>query len=182
MQRTPVTLEQLKPIGRIVKTFGYEGDYIVHSDYDEAIEHLDFAFVEIDGLPVPFKLSDVTFHKGEMWRLQLIPIIEDQDFTGHTLYALNQDLLDSLHHDDTDSDSKDFFLDDLIGFDVIDIESDKVLGKITAIDDSTTNQLFIISCADDSNRELLIPIADEFIDYIDESSIGVTLPKGLLDL
>ncbi len=182
MPHTPVTLEQLKPIGNIVKTFGYEGDYIVYSDYDEAIEELDFAFVEIDGLPVPFKLSDTTFHKGEMWRVRLLPVIEDQDLTGHTLYAAKQDLIEAFRSDDTNSDSKEFFLEDLIGFNVIDTESDKTIGQVTEIEDSTANKLFIVSLAEDNDREIYIPIADEFIKYIDQGEIGVILPKGLLDL
>ena len=48
MPHTPVTFEQLRPIGHIIKTFGYEGDYIIYSNYGEAIEDLDFVFVEID--------------------------------------------------------------------------------------------------------------------------------------
>jgi len=165
MPHTPVTFEQLRPIGHIIKTFGYEGDYIIYSNYGEAIEDLDFVFVEIDGLPVPF-----------------IPVIDDQDLTGHTIYATSQDLIDSLHHDATDPDSKEFFIEDLIGFDIIDTESDKVLGRIIGIEDSTANNLFIVSRAEDNDNKLYIPIADEFIEYIDEGSIGVTLPKGLLEL
>lgn len=182
MPHAPVTFEQLRPIGHIIKTFGYEGDYIMYSNYGEAIEDLDFVFVEIDGLPVPFKLSGTTFHKGEMWRSRLIPVIDDQDLTGHTIYATSQDLIDSLHHDATDPDSKEFFIEDLIGFDIIDTESDKVLGRIIGIEDSTANNLFIVSRAEDNDSKMYIPIADEFIEYIDEGSIGVTLPKGLLEL
>lgn len=182
MSRTPVTMEQLRPIGHIVKTFGYEGDYIVQSNYDDAIEDLDFAFVEIDGLPVPFKLSGTVFHKGEMWRVRLLSVIEDQDLTGHTLYATNHDLIKSLHRDDVDQDSQDFFIEDLIGFDIIDAESDRTIGQIIGIEDSTANKLFIVSRAEDNGRELYVPIADEFIEYIDDCKIGVVLPKGLLDL
>lgn len=182
MSRTPVTLEQLKPIGQIVKAFGYEGDYIVLSDYDDAIEDLDFAFVEIDGLPVPFKLSGTTFHKGEMWRTRLLPVIDDQDLTGYKLYATKEDLIKSLHRDSADRDSQEFFIEDLIGFDIIDTETDKVLGHIIGIEDSTANKLFIVNRAEDNNSEMYIPIADEFIDYIEEGAIGVTLPNGLLDL
>lgn len=182
MQHTPVTMEQLKSIGHIVKTFGYDGEYIVFSDYDQAIEHLEFAFIEIDGLPVPFKLYDVTYHKNNTWRMKLTPILEDLDFTGQTLYATKDDLLASFKHEDLDPDSKEFFIEDLIGFDVIDTETDKVLGQITGIEGTTANKLFVVSRADDKDSELLIPIVDEFVEYIEESSIGVTLPKGLLDL
>ena len=65
---------------------------------------------------------------------------------------------------------------------IIDTESDKVLGRIIGIEDSTANNLFIVSRAEDNDSKLYIPIADEFIEYIDEGSIGVTLPKGLLEL
>ena len=67
-----------------------------------------------------------------------------------------------------------------IGFKVIDVESTKEIGTIVDIDDSTENVLFVVEDAEE--REVLIPIAEEFIDGIDHDGrcIYMNLPLGLL--
>lgn len=57
-----------------------------------------------------------------------------------------------------------------------------LLGKISGIEDSTANYLFIIETTD--GRNLLIPVADEFVTGIDTDSrsIEMDLPEGLIDI
>lgn len=57
-----------------------------------------------------------------------------------------------------------------------------LIGKIDDIDVSTDNALFIVISPED--KKILVPIVDEFITDIDMDnlSISVDLPEGLLDL
>ena len=63
---------------------------------------------------------------------------------------------------------------------VIEAEGGKVIGEIVDVDDSTENVLFVVEHAE--GREVLIPIAEEFIDGIDHDArrIFMNLPLGLL--
>ena len=63
-----------------------------------------------------------------------------------------------------------------MGYDIVDVESGKVIGRIEAVDESTINVL--LELADGT----LIPAADEFIADIDHEArlLVMRLPDGLL--
>ena len=67
-----------------------------------------------------------------------------------------------------------------MGFEIIENQKGSI-GRITAVDDSTANALFVVET---ESGEVLIPIADEFITEIDHDrkTISMKLPEGLLDL
>lgn len=182
MSHLPLTVNDLKAIGHIVKTFGYAGEYIFSSDYDDAIERLEYVFIEIDGLPVPYALAKVRYQKNDLWCIGFNPIPEDESYVGKTVYAKSDDLKQAISEDDDDRDSDCLFYDDLIGYDIIDASTDKRIGTIIGIDDSTENALFVVESDESDDSAILIPIANEFIDYIEDKRIGMTLPQGLLDL
>ena len=73
-----------------------------------------------------------------------------------------------------------FELEYFIGFEVFDATFGKI-GKIIAVDESTTNTLFVVEHGD---NEVLIPAAEEFIDDMNHEKrvISLNLPEGLLDL
>lgn len=182
MPHTPLTMDDMKAIGRITKAFGYEGDYIVSSDYDEAIANLDFVFIEVDGLPVPLAVARAIRQRGGLWRTHFSPVIEDESLVGHALYAKTDDLRHALHHDDSEDGDDEIFLEDLVGYNIVDTATDTVLGVIADIDDSTANTLFIVKKAGDDGNTILVPAADDLVEYIEDGTIGVCLPQGLLDL
>ena len=66
----------------------------------------------------------------------------------------------------------------IVGFDIIDASTEKSIGRIASIDDSTLNILF---CLEDGH---LIPASEDLITQIDQQARTITmhLPAGLLDL
>ena len=66
----------------------------------------------------------------------------------------------------------------IVGFDIIESESGKTVGRIASVDDSTINILF---CLEDGR---LIPASEELIIAIDQQARTITmqLPEGLLNL
>ena len=74
-----------------------------------------------------------------------------------------------------------FYYHDVIGFEIYDVTSDTLIGKIKAIYESTGQDLFAI---DKEDKEVLIPIVDDFLSKVnhDQNRIEVKLPEGLLDL
>ena len=61
------------------------------------------------------------------------------------------------------------------------IDIDK-LGEITDVNDQTENVLFVVTGSD--GNEILIPVADEFIDSIDTAAriIHTSIPAEIVDL
>ena len=60
--------------------------------------------------------------------------------------------------------------------------SEKPIGKIIDLDDTTDNYLFIIETPD--GRNVMVPVADEYVVDIDTENriITLDLPDGLLDI
>ena len=74
-----------------------------------------------------------------------------------------------------------FYYHEVIGFQVEDVHYG-VVGEIVGINDSTSQALFEIE--NENGNEILIPMADEFIEKIDRThkKIIVKTPEGLIDL
>jgi len=72
-----------------------------------------------------------------------------------------------------------YWIEDLIGMSVIEIETGSILGKVKDVVRNGGNELYLIDGEDE--REHLIPVVGEFIKSIDESSrsIYVALIDGL---
>jgi 16S rRNA processing protein RimM len=66
----------------------------------------------------------------------------------------------------------------LVGFDILEADSGKAVGRIAAIDDATMNILFEL----EDGR--LIPASEDLITAIDQKSRTITMhiPEGLLEL
>ncbi len=74
---------------------------------------------------------------------------------------------------------KEFYLIDLIGFDVLD-QTGKLLGIVSDIMENPANDILIIS---DGDKEHLIPLVDDFVQLFDfeEKQVTINLIDGLID-
>jgi 16S rRNA processing protein RimM len=77
-----------------------------------------------------------------------------------------------------DGEEEDYTWSFFVGFDVVEAESGKTVGRIAAVDDSTSNVLF------EMEDGTLIPAAEELVSSIDHDARRITmqLPAGLLSL
>ena len=66
----------------------------------------------------------------------------------------------------------------IVGYDIIDANSGKPVGRIASVDDTTLNILF---CLEDGQ---LIPASEDLITGLDKENkqITINIPEGLLDL
>jgi 16S rRNA processing protein RimM len=71
---------------------------------------------------------------------------------------------------------------ELIGFTLVDAQSNRAVGKVMSVDDSTLNVLFDVRTADE--RDVLVPASEELIEDIDIASqeIRMNLPEGILEI
>lgn len=172
--------KDLIEIGKFQKTHALEGELNALIDIDPAyLENNNPVIVDIDGINVPFYAESLR-NKGKtsfLVRLNGIKNVEEaREFVNKTIYA--PEILTKEYMEQLDDDR--IYLEDLIGFDIIDSVTQRSAGKITDIDDSTINAIFII---ESSNGEQMIPAADDLIVDVDTKNkrIEIKIPSGLLD-
>ncbi|GHT01367.1 ribosome maturation factor RimM [Bacteroidia bacterium] len=140
-----------------------------------------FLVCELDNIFVPFRVIESRFISDTTAYVRLKNISSDEAVRP----LVNKDVYfdkratviagatANPHHENL---TWDYFLD----YTLFDKTAGEI-GKISAVDDSTPNTLFIVETPDD---ELLIPANTDFITSIDEKQkqIHLELPEGLLDL
>lgn len=171
----------ISEIGHFNKPHGIKGEISATLDVDVDIADAKCIIVDVDGIFVPFFIDGVRPKTAETVLLTIAGVdseIKAKEFASKKLYILTSDLPDTEEDDD---DEEGLYASDLIGYRVIDAEHGP-LGEITDINDATENVLFIISTPD--GGELLIPVADEFIEEIDSDSrtLHTAVPAALLDI
>ena len=138
-------------------------------DFDFEAEPL---MVEIDSLDVPLWCQSIDYRGQKGATIHF----EDFDTPRRSEELVGKELY--MAANDTDEESDEFYMEDLIGFRV---ECGKLRGEITDYYDSEHNPLLGV---DFGNGEQLVPAAEEFIAQIDfeRGVIKLVLPEGLLDL
>lgn len=168
--------EEIFLIGQITKTHGLKGE-LSFTTTSSILNEVDVPFIvlEPEGLLVPFYLEHVRMKTATAGLIKLERVDSEEkarEFIGLSIYLPNM-FLDEM--EDTEFETEYF-----VGFEIIENQKGSI-GRITAVDDSTANALFVVET---ESGEVLIPIADEFITEIDHDrkTISMKLPEGLLDL
>ena len=154
------------PVAKVVKSFGTDGGLLLSGNVD--LETLDFkepVFIEFDGLQVPFFILDCQPKGGKtVVHLNDVRNLEDaEEMVGRTIYA--------------DVEMEDEQELDFTGWAILDRGTR--IGTCTGIEPIPGNPCLYVKLAD--GREPLIPLHEDFIAGIDESSrtLSLNLPEGL---
>ena len=177
-----ITDKEIRPIGHIVKPHGINGEVAATIDCNIDLADLRCIVLKIDGINVPFFIASVRPKGPETVLLKIDGYDSDEalsEFLNKDFYALASEL-DLLTGGDDEGDEG-LYAADLVGFDLFGSDGTQI-GRISGLEDSTANVLFIVSRPD--GPELLIPVADDFITEIDTEGRYLTmdLPEGLLHL
>lgn len=172
-----ITSGEITDIGTLGKPHGVNGEINLSADVDPA--SLTCIVIDVDGINVPFFFSSVRSRGRDSYLVKIDGIDSDADvaqLVNKTVWALKSDI-----DEDTDESDDGFYAEDLVGFRVIDDVSG-LRGEITGVDDTTDNVLFVVTA--DDGKNVLIPVADDFITSVDtdDKTVEMTLPQGLLDL
>ena len=168
--------------GHFNKPHGIKGEISATLTIDGIdLADVEALFVEMDGITVPFFIDGLRPRSADTWLLKIDGIDTEEKargFAGKTFSLLPGDVPDA---DAFDPDADGFYASDLIGFAMTDSEAGD-LGTVEDVNDTTANVLFVVRRPD--GQELLVPVADEFIDSIDPDSriIYTTLPESLVHL
>lgn len=165
--------EEVYKIGKLGKTHGVRGEISFLFD-DDVFDRTDadYLILKIDGILVPFFIEEYRF-KSDTNALMKFEGLDTQEqareLTGCDVYFPRE-------HDDSGDGSLSWSA--LVGFNIIDAQSDTRVGRIAYVDDSTLNTLFEL----EDGR--LIPASEELITSLDKDNktITIDLPKGILEL
>ncbi|MBR4729285.1 MAG: 16S rRNA processing protein RimM [Prevotella sp.] len=165
--------EEVYKIGRLGKTHGVKGEisFLFDDDVFDRVD-ADYLVLMIDGILVPFFMEEYRFRSDTTAIVKFCDIDTQErarELTGCDVW-FPRALADS--DDDTITWAA------IVGFDIIDNNSGKSVGRIASIDDNTLNILF---CLEDGR---LIPASEELITDIDKEkrTITINIPDGLLEL
>ena len=165
--------EEVYKIGRLGKTHGVRGEisFLFDDDVFDRVD-ADYLILEIDGILVPFFIEEYRF-KTDSNALMKFDGIDTQE-RARELTGCDVWFPRALAESDEDGIS----WAAIVGFDIIESESGKTVGRIASVDDSTINILF---CLEDGR---LIPASEELIIAIDQQARTITMqiPEGLLNL
>ncbi|MDO5129376.1 MAG: ribosome maturation factor RimM [Prevotellaceae bacterium] len=158
-------------IGRIGKPHGIGGEVTLRFS-DDVFDRVDadYLVLMVDGILVPFFIEEYRFRSEEVALVKF----EDIDTMDRAAELTGCDVFFPRHLADIDNDVLTW--SQIVGYDIVDVASGKVIGRIESVDESTINVL--LELADGT----LIPAVDEFIDDIDHEALKLfmSLPDGLL--
>lgn len=163
-------------LGTVTKHFGYKGEVFVYLDTDEPEKYnqLESVFFMIDEEPIPFFID--SFHYKE----HQIAIVKFKDIDyeeSKSLISLNFYLPISML---PKLEGNCFYYHEVKGFTVI----DKVKGNIGICHDFIDYNSYTIMQVMLENKEILIPVADQFFTFVDRDKhiLYIDAPEGLIDI
>lgn len=166
--------EYVYNIGKMGKTHGIGGEITMMVD-DDVFDRVDsdYLILEIEGILVPFFIEEYRFKSNDAALIKFEDIDSQErasQLTGSLVY------FPRAAADDAGDGNLSFA--QIVGFEIIDEQSGKSLGKIESVDNSTDNILFCLE------GDRLIPVAEEWIKDIDSTSSRITmsLPEGLTEI
>lgn len=165
--------EEVYKIGRIGKAHGVKGEVSFNFDND-VFDRVDaeYLILEVDGILVPFFMEEYRFRSDSTALVKF----EDIDTQDRARELTNCDVY--FPRDLADDEEEVLTYSFLVGFDIVEASTQKKVGTIASVDESTLNILFELEDG------MLIPASEELITDIDKDNktITIALPEGILDL
>ena len=151
---------------KVLKSWGAAGQVVLSLDADDPrdLESEEPVFIEFDGLPVPFYFESVEPEGGRfIVKFEDVDSLEEaEELVGRTV---------------TLSDEEEEEEDSLIGLQVRDARSRRIIGEIVDFNDYSGNVTITV---DTEKGEVLLPLHEDLIVGIHDDVITLDIPDGLL--
>ena len=123
-------------IGRIGKPHGIGGEVTLRFS-DDVFDRVDadYLVLMVDGILVPFFIEEYRFRSEEVALVKF----EDIDTMDRAAELTGCDVFFPRHLADIDNDVLTW--SQIVGYDIVDVASGKVIGRIESVDESTINVL-----------------------------------------
>lgn len=169
--------EDVYKIGVLGKPHGVKGE-IQFRFTDDVFDQCDsdYLILDMEGILVPFFMEEYRFRSDEVALMKFCDIDSEQrarEFTGIEVYFPRAI---------AEENKEDLSWAQIIGFTLLDSKTQKVVGEIISVDETTINLLFDVKTQ--NGEEILIPANEELITNVDaeQRNIEVDIPNGLLEL
>lgn len=164
--------KQFLEAGKIVTTHGIKGDVKI-MPYTDTPELL----CEFDRLFMGKEHDEVIIERSRVFKNMVIAKIEGVD-TPETAEKLRNKLL-YMHRDDLELDEDTYFIQDLIGLEVRDADTNILYGKITDVMQTGANDVYVVT----GEREYLVPAIAEVVisTDIDGNTMTIRPLNGLFE-
>ena len=163
--------EDVYKIGKIGKPHGVSGEVTLRFT-DDVFDRVDadYLVLMVDGILVPFFMEEYRFRSDEVALVKF----EDIDSVERASELTGCEVF--FPRELADDDEGELTWSQIVGYDIVDADSHKLIGRIASVDETTINVLLEL---DDGT---LIPAAEEFIIDIDhkERKMFMRLPEGLV--
>jgi 16S rRNA processing protein RimM len=163
-------------LGKITKVYGFDGTVIVRLEKNlkAEIPVLKSVFLETDGKPVPFIISESDYQGGDILRLKFdgySTVEKVTGFMGCRVYLTS----------DATSKKSDKDQGELRGYKVR-LADNRFLGVVTEVIENPGQWLFNVNTT--KGEEILIPLHEDLIISIDKRKkiIRMDLPEGLTEI
>ncbi|HZY24856.1 MAG TPA: ribosome maturation factor RimM [Bacteroidales bacterium] len=163
-------------LGRITKVSGYEGAVAVKLEkiFTENIPQMESVFLEIEGGPVPFFISDIEYSGADILKMQFEGYTSNEkisEFIDCKVFLTSEANINIRNADNPD----------LIGYNVI-VDENKPLGLISDV--MSNSGQWLITVISSNKRSILIPFHEDFIVRIDKKGkrIFMDIPDGLIEI
>ncbi len=172
-----INLDDCIKLGLITRPHSYKGQLILKLNqisFDDIIK-MEWVFVIIDGLPVPFFVEEYSDKSPDTLIIKLEDIYDEgqaKEFSNKEVYISKTGISEN---------QQSIMISGLIfGYEVID-KKEGYIGDIDTVIESPFNPLIRIV---NKPKEILLPLNEDFILNIDEKEkkLYVDYPEGLLDL
>ena len=168
--------DEVYRIGIINKPHGVHGELLFTFD-DDIFDQVDADYIVclMDGILVPFFFESYRFRSDSTALIKLEGIDTEQQARRMT----NVEVYFPKEHAEK-LDDNELTWNYFVGFLIKDINKGEI-GKVTDVDDSTINTLFVV---DHKGNEVLIPAQEDFMVDLNRKKKVITmhLPEGLLEL
>jgi 16S rRNA processing protein RimM len=163
-------------LGKIIKTYSYRGEMVIHLDTDKPEDYnsLEVLFMNIEDSLVPWFISNIDI-RDDLATVKLDDIDElekAREFVGCEIY-LPIEQLSALE-------GKEFYFHEVIGYQAVD-EQRGDIGKVVEIIDRYEQEIIRIMKGE---KEILVPLSEEMISKIDRKNktLYLNTPPGLIEL
>ena len=160
--------------GKIANTHGVRGGLIIESwcDSPEVLAALKTVYTEKSGL-----YTQVNVIKSSVYKGRVLAEIEGVDSLEKAAALKNTVLF--AKRDDLPLAEGNFFVQDLIGLTVYEIDTDKVYGKLSDVISGAASDIYEV---ENERGKFLIPVVSEFVKEIDlERGIFIKAIEGMFE-
>lgn len=169
--------QHLIKAGRIIKPHGIRGEVCIDSYVDSPSLLLGNVFLQQGGqAPRPLVMLKARPHQGRILGIfeEVVDRNAAEEIRGADL-LIDRNRLPELNEGE-------FYLQDILGLEVVLQSSGKSVGHIVDVDLSSGQEIWVIESS--AGAEILFPAVPEFVNAIDleHGQIAVSPPEGLLEL